>query len=689
MNYTWINKAVYTNILDVIANFSNYYAGMVGYLAAICFLMSLGMSCFKIFLQAADARQEFIKLFVNFVIYSIMIWLYPTVMKAAMPFATSMGYGAVFGASGIETDVDVDDDTNQKTVAGFYEYMDKWTCGIFTTTTVTDEKGASKIALNFNIVDAKSGRIDLNKTFKFAIAMMSVMWHSFPKFSLLAGDNSLGLVFLYLGTMIVALICYLMCLINYVTALVDYYALQGFGILMVPLSLWEGTKSYTSTLIGGIGKMIVKMMVISAMLFLSVMSVVNIFVEVYVADGFVAKYIEMCVVVIFQSILLYMITKQTSSIAGFLSGGDPKLSFGEFAQAAAQTAATAGAAKGGTAAIGNAANGFKSGGKAAVASGLVAAAMGGPAGAVAKSVLSSAGKSALTSAAGNLAGMPGALKAAPGRMMGSLNSLTGAGMGMSAEGVGNMPLSDEQVGGGGAGGGMPVGGSPAESAAGGGGAGGNGLNNAAASANGGNAKAQGLSGVHGTADGKNAVESGKSTGSFASNMSALGSAVKSGNKEAIKAAADRTMQYANLASQSDNSFTRKGAAIAGFAANMAQGKSFSESMARSGPSGISSVMNYASAHKAAKAQGMSGKEAFAKGVYSAVSNGTTAAEINRGGGIEAYTDNAHGHVTANGFNENGNAGIDYEQVSGVSDYDAVNMAQEATENAEKSNGENE
>ena len=94
MKYNWINGIVYT-LLERIGEFQIFFSEAAQYIAAICLLLSIGMMCVKIFLQAADARQEFIKLFLNITIYTVMVWLFPIAMKGLIGFATSMGYGAV------------------------------------------------------------------------------------------------------------------------------------------------------------------------------------------------------------------------------------------------------------------------------------------------------------------------------------------------------------------------------------------------------------------------------------------------------------------------------------------------------------------------------------------------------------------------------------------------------------------
>lgn len=422
-------------ILERIGNFQYYFEDAAKLLAAICFTMAVGMMCIKIWLGGADARNEFIKLTLTLIVYLIMINVYPVAMKGLYKVAMNLGYGAVFDSGKYELQIP---NLNGKSESDFYRWMGENSFGIFTNSSETDEQGATQKALELNIVDGKSGYFDLNKVFKFMFVLLRVLFKAMPaKWNLLLPTGGLMMVMFILGFLI-AFVCFIMCLINYITCLIDYFAMVGFGIIMIPLSLWEGTKSYTGTLLGSMGKIFIKLLFISAFLYLSVMSVIDLFVSLYVTEyvgvmDAVFAYCETCLYLIFQSVILFVITKQTTSIAGFLSGGNPAMSFGEFAQAAMQSAAvTKTAMSGGKAynqaranaqrAVGSA---VASGGAGAIAGGMAASLAGGGAGAILGSALKSLG--------GNLGG--------------NLVSSLGNAASSAAQGIGSIAKNPEKLGG--------------------------------------------------------------------------------------------------------------------------------------------------------------------------------------------------------------------------------------------------
>ena len=406
MKMTYLNS-IY-GIFERIADFQIFFGDAARLLAGICFCMALGMMAIKVWLGGADLRGEVIKLFLTLVVYFIMIEIYPFAMKGILRLSMNLGYGAVFDGGSYDLKIE---NQNGKSKSDFYKWMAEATSGIFSISEEETDEEAVKQALELNIVDGETGYFDLNKTFRFIYVLFRVMWKAMPsKWQLILPTGALMMIMFLLG-FLAAFVCFIMCLIQYITCLIDYFAVVGFGILMVPLSLWEGTKSYTGTLLGSIGKIFIKLLVISAFLYLSVMSFIDIFVELYVNDlkgiDAVFGYAETCLSIIFKSVILFVLTKQTTAISGFISGGNPAMSFGEFTESAYQTAAVAKTAGSGASAfnamrqnaIRGGASAVSSGVLGGIAGGMAASAVGGGAGAVIGSAL----KSGAANLGGNLA----------------------------------------------------------------------------------------------------------------------------------------------------------------------------------------------------------------------------------------------------------------------------------------------
>lgn len=462
MEDTWINHGIYP-LLENIGNFQNYFSRVCIYIAAICLLMTLLMTVVKVYLGVTNPREQIIKMGVNFCLYCFFMFCYPIAMKAVLPFAMNLGYGAIFATSGIQ----LDDKYSDLSEAGatkneFYKWVGENTGNIFSTTGTDDKDGKqSQVMLNMNFVDARTGYMDLNKILLYLLAFLKIGFKAFPKISLFNCDFVLLLsCFIYFMGILVAFACFIICIIQYITCLMDYYSLMGFGILTVPLSLWDGTKSYTEKLFGSIGSIIIKLMVISAFMCLAVFGILDFFCDMFISfksvgfrwnidDSF--KLIEMTVTIVLKSFILLTLTMNTTKIAGFINGGSPSMSLGEAAIGAGATAAAAGlsyqAAKGGVNARGGA---VMSLGRSAdaMSAGYGMSKMAGES--TGQSIASGIKSAAATMGSSLTRSLGSAVKNAPGNMarLGStLSRMTGMNAGISSEGFGGIGM--RQGGGGG------------------------------------------------------------------------------------------------------------------------------------------------------------------------------------------------------------------------------------------------
>lgn len=343
------NHLIY-GILGRIGLFFDYFESLCPILAAICFMMALGMAMFKVFLQVADLRSEVIKLFMSFIIYVFMLWAFPMAVKGIMTLASSMGYGAVFSTGLYSANV-TELSGKGTSKADFYKWLEE-NCGdLFSFDDENVENmditgDHAKKALNFKLIDAKSGFMDLNKAFKFMTGFARLYFGMCPKVSIISGAASFLICLVFLISWCISVFVCFKILLKYVTTLVEYFALKGFGILFVPLSLWEGTKSYTSNLIKAIGSMTIKMIVTFSISFLAIMLLVDNLESIYLSNkvfdaGKVGSFgiIPGCLTLVFESLFINLLVDSTDKIANFLEGGSPSIGLGDFAKSAGSAAA--------------------------------------------------------------------------------------------------------------------------------------------------------------------------------------------------------------------------------------------------------------------------------------------------------------------------------------------------------------
>lgn len=450
VNMTGLNKLVY-GFLGKFESFQNYFTSVCPWLASICVMMTIGMGVWKIMWDMANPKEFFVKLLMSLCFYFVLLGIYPIAMKGIIKLGMNLGYGAVFEGGAFEIEFTQSEQDKGKTVDGFYKWFAQEGGSLLRISDKQDNETAAKQALNFNLIDRDSGYIDLNKVYLYPLVFFKIFMSYVPKLTVL---NFYSLFF-SCGLMIIAVLIFVvvmfMIIVNYVMCLLDYFAFCGYGILMLPLSLWEGTKEYTQTLFGSVGKILIKLMVISSVVFIDVMTATDAFVEIYkgvVINGTglgdrVVNYIlgttniyPACLNIIIQSIFMYAISKEVSSIAGFITGGNPQMSFGEFANATKQ--AVRNVAGGATLGRGMS-NGIKNAGHSvtsAISQGVAASKMGGSFG----SAFGGAIGGSLATGAGNLTSKL-AKSASPGNLMRSTNKV------LDQLGMGGATLGAEEASG--------------------------------------------------------------------------------------------------------------------------------------------------------------------------------------------------------------------------------------------------
>jgi hypothetical protein len=207
------------------------------------------------------------------------------------------------------------------------------------------------------------------------------------------------------GKIIIGLICAffviftgVLAVLEYLMAFMEYMLVTSVGVILFPLSLWEGSKFMSEKLIGAIVGFFVKLLFCNICIFLMLYGFISL-AKGYASTPFSGRPDEI-VIVIFVSLLFFFLCKSAPALAQSLLSGTPSLSAAGAIGAAGGAIAGAGAALG----IAKMAGGAVAGG---AAKGLFGAA----------GALSQAGGAA--SAVGDLGGSAGQKAAA---FMGSLGS---------------------------------------------------------------------------------------------------------------------------------------------------------------------------------------------------------------------------------------------------------------------------
>jgi hypothetical protein len=341
---SWLDGAFF-NVLGYVDGMHLFFMTQVRIIAMICFALSFGISCVKMLMGAMEPNKVLTQAFISIVTYFVMIFLFPHIMINMQKIVSELAYGAVF-SQGFDTKFD----TQYGKESDYYEYLKK---------IGTDKKGNTiwnvtegengRKAFNLQITHKETGLISLNKLFQMIIVTFKALWSSlniegirdffkhFPDFLMVI---VIGLGYLWaLSTAIV----------NYAMVVVQYAFLYGMGALFIPMMLWEGSKHAFTKLCGSIFNIGIKMLVIQITLYMAAMANMDILKNMFVLTGGKGDFLqslEFYLSIAFMVIFIKLFVDQSSAIADFLCGGQPNLSFADFARAAASAGAAGMAAMG-------------------------------------------------------------------------------------------------------------------------------------------------------------------------------------------------------------------------------------------------------------------------------------------------------------------------------------------------------
>jgi hypothetical protein len=282
---------------------------------------------------------------------------------------------------------------------------------------VSGDRDPMKFFSSF-LVNRKAG--DMEYTAVAPAAAMEVILliaGEFFRFGTEAPKNRIGIP--DFGQVIIGLICAffviltgILAVLEYLMAFMEYMLVTSVGIILFPLSLWEGSKFMSEKLIGAIAGFFIKLLFCNICIFLMLYGFMAL-AKGYASTPF-SGLPDQIVVVVFVSLLFFFLCKSAPALAQSLLTGTPSLSAAGAVSAAGGAIAGAGAALGVAKAAGGAAAGglaktaFGGAGAIAQAAGAASAVgkLGGSAGQKAAAVMGSLGgsaKEAFKSSGGDLA----------------------------------------------------------------------------------------------------------------------------------------------------------------------------------------------------------------------------------------------------------------------------------------------
>jgi len=123
-NVSFIDNIVYT-LIAYVENIYGYYIIQVNTVAMICFCLTLGIGCLKLFMGVEQLNQFLVKLLISLCTFFVFLWAFPFLMAGIQKVTAEAAYQSVYGKYGVAAVKPLKVDSN-KSGGGSPETFKKW-----------------------------------------------------------------------------------------------------------------------------------------------------------------------------------------------------------------------------------------------------------------------------------------------------------------------------------------------------------------------------------------------------------------------------------------------------------------------------------------------------------------------------------------------------------------------------------
>jgi len=364
-------------VLDKLIRIEGYFIDVAFDVARGVLLIAILTACLKQLLTGEGLKQGLIQTMKAFVFFWIIVAAYPRVVSWITTYAYDLAYGST-GASvstyftakvqkmeRIVSEIDATGTTYHSLSVQFYRQKDLEIQALFSKMTketpviVDRDKGTVTYTAVVPSVAVQVMLVIAYDAFSFADNSKIVVgsW-SFPDFANILKGLICGFFIILTG--IFALLEYIMCLL-------EFFLVTSIGVILLPLSIWEGSKFATEGYIKAIIGFFFKLLLCTMSIFLLLYGFISMF-HMLEGQGFSGSP-DQLTFIIFTCLLFFYICKSAPGIAQSLITGSPSLSATGAISAAGGAVAAAAAVGGLAQKAGQAGVGVAEAGTKAVATG--------------------------------------------------------------------------------------------------------------------------------------------------------------------------------------------------------------------------------------------------------------------------------------------------------------------------------
>ena len=347
---------VFFKMLSLVLMMGRYFNGSVHWIAKICFALSLGIGAVKLMFGMEQLNELLTKVFLLIVTYTIVLFIFPNALQHAQRVVGTWAEISSTFANSIVTKGDMEGRTGQGINTGeFLEWVNS--LAVF-----EDHQGIEDvlwkysyhstggihalITIDLNILNRDTNLISLDRCMLVILRGTKAIFTSNEDQNFFQAFMHFPLNFMILLVNLIYIFAFLMAIVEYCGAIIQFSFLKAVGVIFIPLMLWDQTKSYFDKLLGSLFVMMVRLLLVQIVLYMCVFMSLDTLKTVYYwnHDGKLGIGVQALLGLFCMSFLTIFIVKGIDKIVGFFAGGTPQLGIHEFEMAA--NTATASAALG-------------------------------------------------------------------------------------------------------------------------------------------------------------------------------------------------------------------------------------------------------------------------------------------------------------------------------------------------------
>jgi len=340
-------------VIDKIVELQAFFLNFAQSVAYVVLLIAICIAAFNFALTGTGMKESIIKIAKALIFFYIVIFAYPNIVS----WMTSMTF-------------DIGRDSTYSSMSGYFasaqramedhalETKDKDRQGTYGDMAINEYDDIFSGIINNRTFTAANGR-----TFSYATVAPAALVRSILlvageciRFSDRAGMLEFGKVLKGLLCALAIMFSGFFATLEYLMAFMEFMFVSSVGIILFPLSLWDGTKFLAESYIKAMVGFFIKLLFCTICIFLMLYGYLSLAIS-FVTNPFDGAP-EQIVSLLFSGLMYFYICKSAPGMAQALLTGAPSLSAtGAISTVAAAGAAVAGAASMGGAAVGAVAKG--------------------------------------------------------------------------------------------------------------------------------------------------------------------------------------------------------------------------------------------------------------------------------------------------------------------------------------------